>query len=167
MIADLVHKPKDNSSAMTRWMVAVVLMALAALGYSVWHVGQLRLQWFEQAAQMDHLGIDVDAVVAAKHCAARTVTYHWTWNGKAYSGSGWPCNSVCDALEPGAPVRLRFLPARPRTAQCLPTDISRLSGPPSYSPPVFLIGMLTWAILLPLYRHRRWRKGGSVVKAEH
>lgn len=153
---ETVERNRKNDRAIMTWLlVAVIAIVSIAASFAIWRTHMARDRWFEFTAQMDKHGVEVDAIVVAKHCGSRSVEYGWKWNNKAYSGNGWPCDSVCADMRLGTEVRVRFLPTNPKSVECLPTDISRIIGPPSYWDTSLVILFVIAGIFLPLFQHRK------------
>jgi hypothetical protein len=153
---DTVERIQKNDRVIVKWLlVAVITVVAIAASFAVWRTHIARDRWFEFAAQMDKQGVEVDAIVVARHCGSRSVKYAWKWNSQDYSGEGWPCNSVCADTKLGTEVRVRFLPASPTSVECLPRDISRIIGPPSYWDTLLLVLFLIAGLFVPVIQYRK------------
>lgn len=153
---ETVERNTKNDRAIVTWLlVGIVVITIVAASFAVWRTSVSRAKWFDFTAQMDSQGVEVDAIVVAKQCGARSVKYGWRWNNKDFEGNGWSCNTTCADVKLGTEVRLRFLPSDPKTVECVPDDISRKVGPPSYFDPILLIFFFLAMILIPILRYRK------------
>ncbi|MES3024113.1 MAG: hypothetical protein V4857_21305 [Pseudomonadota bacterium] len=167
----LAQRNRKNDRLVIRWLLIGSISCLMAFaGFLIWHTSVARHGWFERERLFEDHGVEVNAIAVGKQCSFRSVTYKWTWEGKDFSGTGWACDTTCDAMTTGTEVAIRFVPAQPKLIRCTPTDIETITGPPSHWADLFPFGLacfFLFKLVSPVIKWRRRKLKPSPESRDH